>query len=597
MSRVLATLLAGATLLPSSGALAADQLKFGPAPAWVIPAVTPPVPVASDAPIAMLLNDQQISMESGHIVTYSETVMRIQNPQGLAAGNISLSWNPATEIVTIHKLQVRRGDQIIDVLASGQSFTTLRRETNLDAAMLDGTLTANIQPEGLQVGDVIDMATTNEHSDPVLKGHVEGVYAAWNGVPFKSARARLSWPSATQMNTRQSADLPPARTTRSGNATLLELNGKNIQPLIAPKGAPPRFGIGRFGEATDFRSWSQVADLFAPLYRDAAMIAPSGSLRDEVIRIRASATDPKSRAEQALRLVQDRTRYVALLMGQGSFVPAPAEETWKRRFGDCKAKTALLLGLLHELGVESEPVLVNSSVGDVIGDRLPMVQYFDHVLVRAHIGGKTYWLDGTRSGDRSLDQIDVPDFTWGLPLIANAKLLSIIPPPLDVPTRERMVDVDASGGIFAPAKANVHELYREDAAIALNALYSQFTGAQRDELLRRTARSYFDDFAVASSSAQFDEAKRQFDITISGTAKLDWKNEWFLVPTSSISFDPDFDRPAGPFHDAPIEIGYPRFVKDVATLRLPAGIAAMQKLDAAVSETLGRCRISAQRNG
>jgi tetratricopeptide (TPR) repeat protein len=541
-------------------ALAADALKFGPPPAWVVPGTAPAVVSSSEAPIAMLYNDQQISMESGHIVTYSESVMRIQNPQGLAAGNISLAWNPAIETVTVNKLQIRRGDKVIDVLASGQTFTVLRRETNLDAATLDGTLTGNIQPEGLQVGDIIDMAVTNEHSDSVLKGHVEGLYAPWNALPFAAARARLSWPTSTPMNWRQSADLPPARTTRSGSTTLLELTGKNIQPLIAPTGAP--------------------------LYREAAVIAPSGSLRDELNRIRSSTNDLKSRAAQALQLVQDRTGYVALVMGQGSLVPASAETTWTRRFGDCKAKTALLLALLHELGIEAEPVLVNSGVGDLIGDRLPMVQLFNHVLVRAHIGASAYWLDGTRSGDRSLDEIDVPEFTWGLPLIADAKLVSIVPPPLDVPTKERFVDIDASGGIFTPAKTNLHELYRGDAAVALNSLYSQLTAAQRDEALRGTATSYFDDFAVTTSSVQFNEAKRQFDIKISGTAKLDWKNEWFFVPTSSIAFDPDFDRPAGAFHDAPVQIGYPRFVRDIATVRLPAGVAATQKLDAPVSETL-----------
>jgi transglutaminase-like putative cysteine protease len=50
-----------------------------------------------------------------------------------------------------------------------------------------------------------------------------------------------------------------------------------------------------------------------------------------------------ARAEAALALVQDRVRYVALAMGAGGYVPADAAETWSRRYGDCKGKTALLL--------------------------------------------------------------------------------------------------------------------------------------------------------------------------------------------------------------------------------------------------------------
>ena len=118
------------------------------------------------APVALLLEDAQIFFEDGKTKTFSERAFRIQTAEGLAAGNISIQWQPATETVTVHKVHIRRGDKVIDVLANGQTFAVLRRETNLDAAMLDGTLTANIQPEGLQQGDIIDVATTIEHSDP-----------------------------------------------------------------------------------------------------------------------------------------------------------------------------------------------------------------------------------------------------------------------------------------------------------------------------------------------------------------------------------------------------------------------------------------------
>ena len=73
--------------------------------------------------------------------------------------------------------------------------------------------------------------------------------------------------------------------------------------------------------------------------------------------------------------------------------------------------------MLRAFGIEAEPVVVQSSLGDMIADRLPMIELFDHVLVRAHISGKDYWLDGTRTGDTSLDAIEVPNFGWGLPLI------------------------------------------------------------------------------------------------------------------------------------------------------------------------------------
>lgn len=53
----------------------------------------------------------------------------------------------------------------------------------------------------------------------------------------------------------------------------------------------------------------------------------------------------------ALDLVQQQVRYVYVGLGGGTYLPASADETWNRRYGDCKGKTALLLALLGELGI------------------------------------------------------------------------------------------------------------------------------------------------------------------------------------------------------------------------------------------------------
>ena len=579
-------LLVGAAL-HAHPAIAADALKFGAPPAWVIPQTIPEAPAKSqDNPAVILLHDQQAMLEPGKISSYTELAFKIQKPEGLAAGNISLPWNPATDTVTVNKLEIHRGNQVIDVLAGGQTFTTMRRESNLDLAMLDGILTANIQPEGLQQGDVVVLATTTEHVDPVLKGHVEANFAAWASGQITLAHARLGWPSTLDLTVRKNGELPaPQQAVRDGR-NIYELKMRDVEPVIAPKGAPVRYQIGRLGEATDFRSWAEAAQLMMPLYREASAIPATGPLRDEVEKIRKSSADPKTRAEQALQLVQQRTRYVALLMGEGGYVPANAETTWSRRFGDCKAKTALLLGVLRELGIEAEPVLVNAGLGDAIADRLPMIGVFNHVLVRAHIGGKDYWLDGTRTGDSTLENIEVPDFGWGLPLIAGAQLVHMVPAPLDRPSTERHVEVDASSGAYAPASIVITEIYRGDSGVALDTAYSALSAAQRDEALRKEANGFFDGFQLSSSSVQFDKAKRSGTLVIKGTAKLNWRDGWFYVPTSSIAFTPDFERPAGSSNDAPIAVNHPRFAKDVTTIKLPPGFAAQQKVDAPVHDTL-----------
>ena len=74
--------LAGSALC-ARRAVAADALEFGPPPAWVH---QQPVPAGdrTDAPVAILLNDQQTTFDHGTTTTYGEVAFKIENPQGAA---------------------------------------------------------------------------------------------------------------------------------------------------------------------------------------------------------------------------------------------------------------------------------------------------------------------------------------------------------------------------------------------------------------------------------------------------------------------------------------------------------------------------------
>lgn len=574
-------------LFISASAHAADALKFGAPPSWVVSTAVPPDANApAEAPVAVLLNDEQIAFEKGRMTKYSDVALKIQTDQGLAAGNISIPWNPATDTVTIHKLDIRRGDEVIDVLATGQTFTTVRREVNLEAATLDGQLTANIQPEGLRVGDIIHIAMTTEHSDPVLKDHVGAVYADWNAAPIRFARTRLIWPREMSLKVRQSASLAKGKRTVENGRNVLELSMANIEPPVFPKDAPARFvfAAARLGEASNFASWGDVANLLTPAFREAATVSPSGPLRDEIERIRNATSDPVTRTEQALTLVQSRIRYVALVMGSGSYVPAKAEITWSRRYGECKAKAVLLMAILKELGIEAEAILVNSTVGDAIAERLPMLAVFDHVVVRARIAGKSYWLDGTRMGDASLADLSVPSFGWGLPLAEGSELVRIAPEASQVPSFETRLTIDLTGGVYAPGTATVEQVLRGDAATDLGQMLSAATTAQREEFLRSHWKHRYDFLTVKSVSFRRDESKREVQLSASGEAKLDWSGGWFHVPNSSVGAKLDLERPPGPLRDAPISVTFPAYERAHVAIEFPKGFFGKQGVNVAPIE-------------
>jgi tetratricopeptide (TPR) repeat protein/transglutaminase-like putative cysteine protease len=572
---VLRYLLCAALVLAAGAARASEQLQYGPVPAWVTPTPIPPPTAGSGVAMQVLLEDQQSNYGSDGNDYYSESAFQVLSPQALTtAGNILMAWRPDTETLTVHRLQIIRGGKVIDALAGGKTFTVLRRETNLEMSMLDGTLTGNFQLEGLQVGDIVDLSVTTHRLDPVYQGRSEG--GAYVSRPGAIGRVhfRESWPASKPMRWRATDDLGHIEPVHRGGQTELTVDLTNYEAPKPPKDAPLRFARLAALETTQFADWAEVSSLFAPLYAKASALEPKSPLQDEIAKIRAASPHPKTRAEKALRLVQDQVRYLALSMNLGGYVPAAADLTWSRRFGDCKGKTVLLLAILRELGIEAEPALVNTAAGDLLSDQLPTLGSFDHVLVRARIGDKVYWLDGTRLGDRHLDDIRVPDFDWALPVQASgAALEKLVQTPYPEPTYELRLRLDASAGLDAPAPAHGEFLYRGDDAVERHLGLAALNQTDADRSMRELWSRQYPWITPKSVAAVFDEDHRVLSMTMEGSAKMDWTGgariRDFQIDESNLGYNPNFRREPGPHLDAPYRINFPRYQRWLVTVVLP----------------------------
>jgi tetratricopeptide (TPR) repeat protein len=568
-------LLCAACVLIAGAARAADQLQYGPEPSWVVPTPIPKAPPNTDAAAVVLLQDTQNRFGAEQDEYYTETAIKVLSTQALASvGNVGLVWSPDTETMIVHHLRIIRDGKVIDLLAGDKKFTVIRREHNLELSTLDGALTATMQPEDLRVGDIVDLAVTKLRKDPVYQGRSEGGAAMERPGVLGRFRYRALWAASKPMRWAASDDLGKGGLTRTWGQNELVFDLTNVEAPKPPKDAPLRFSRLAQVQFTQFRDWAEVSALMAPLYRKAATLAPESPLRAEIERIKAASPDPKIRAEMALRLVQDQVRYVALLLNLGGYTPAAADLTWSRRFGDCKGKTALLLALLDGLGIEAEPALVNTTAGDQLSVVLPALSVFDHVLVRARIGGKVYWLDGTRLGDRHLDDIPVPAFHWALPVqAAGAVLEKLEPPPRSVPDVEVLVRLDASKGVDAPAPAHLELIYRGDAGIAMHLALSALNQADADRAMRDTWTKSYPWITAASVSSSYDEDRRVLTMVMDGSAKMDWGPagtvRQFQIDESSLGYDASFHREPGPNLDAPYAVGYPAFIRSLVTVVLP----------------------------
>lgn len=578
---------------PSALPPRAERPIVAPPAAWVLPATIPPVAPANVAvAVSVLLLDQQAHLTREGDARYVETAIRIGASQGLEAAPLALAWDPSLETLVIHHYRLLRNGKAIDLLGNGSKLTVVRRETNLELATLDGQLTATLQPEDVRVGDVVDLAYTQTRRDPALMGRSQLGFAVAPGLAIGRMRMRALWPAGKPVQWRATAgDVHPAVHIAGGERELLaDISG--ITTARPPKGAPGRYELVNSVQVADMGSWADVSRLMAPLYVRAAVLGPGSPLKAEAARIAAQSSDPKARVLAALELVQGQVRYLLLSMDDGGYVPAQADLTWSRRFGDCKGKTVMLLALLNELGIEARPALVSTVLGDALDKRLPMAGLFDHVLVQAKIGGRTYWLDGTRPGDRDLDRIRTPQFHWALPVSADgAELVKLVPDPLTGPEVRYTLTLDARKGLDTPAPVTGEISMTGDTALLTSIGFGQLPPAQRDRALRDYWHGACEFITPGTVAMSEDRAAGVVRLTMSGTAKMDWTKQetvrFYEVDGAVLGLKMDIAREPGPDHDAPFAVAFPTWQEWRETITLPASGKGFSLQGEDIDRTIG----------
>lgn len=505
-------------------ALAQDAVPVGAMPAWVTAA--PAVPSRTvDGAFDLRLIDMQTRFDDDGLHYHLHQILKVLSSEGLAAaGNFSVVWQPAISKVRVNQAIVRRDGKVIDVLGDGRGFQVLRREANLENRLqLDGVLTAVLSIPDLRVGDEIETRWTLDTNNPVLNGQWEHRQLLQAGATPARLAMRYSWPAGRQTQYCVGEGLPAPKVVREPglNGFVIDATNYNAPPLTA--GAPGRYAAANTLAISDFRDWGQVVSAMGPIYVRAATLTPNSPVADEAARIAAASPDPMARANAALKLVQGQVRYFARTDGLGAYKPETADAVWAAKVGDCKGKTVLLLALLKQLGIDADAALVSVDGGDGLDKALPMPSWFNHVIVRARIGGKTYWMDGTRIGDRSVESATVPDVRWALPLSAgNGALTPVAATALTEPTEEWRLDLDARGGTDVPAKVSATGIFRGDGAVQLRTALSFMSANDRDTFLRSTWSQRHDWVTIDKVSYSSDDATGTLRLNMTGTGTMDW---------------------------------------------------------------------------
>jgi hypothetical protein len=128
-----------------------------------------------------------------------------------------------------------------------------------------------------------------------------------------------------------------------------------------------------------FSTWQQMGSWYLNLTN--GRFDASQEIKAKVAVLTASAPTQLAKMRAVAEFMQHDIRYVAIELGIGGWQPHPAAEVFSHRYGDCKDKATLMSAMLHEIGVDSDYVVINSERGSVTPEVPAHLGAFDHVVL------------------------------------------------------------------------------------------------------------------------------------------------------------------------------------------------------------------------
>ncbi|HUA88716.1 MAG TPA: DUF3857 domain-containing protein [Steroidobacteraceae bacterium] len=370
--------LAALMLFFAAPALASD------APDWLRAQLAAPIPAHDDEAPAVLLYSETVATftANGKLRRLDRRAYRILRPEGERYG---LVHQPVTAWSRVLDM---RGWSIP---SDGKPYEVKDRDA-VEAAVnvTGGDLVSDVRIRVLKIpaatpGSVVGYEVTTEEQPPMSTD----TWEFQDEVPGREARYMLELPPGWQY---QAVWLnhPEVAPISSGQGrwawTVSDLRALRNEPHMPPRGAlvgqMQVLAIPPGGRPAGIQSWHDIGTWYNGL--TAGRRDPSPEIRHKVAELTAALPEPVARIRAIAAFVQTDVRYVAIELGIGGYQPHPATEVFVHRYGDCKDKVTLMSSMLHEIGIESDYVIVNSERG-AVNASTPASLAFDHVVIAVHL--------------------------------------------------------------------------------------------------------------------------------------------------------------------------------------------------------------------
>jgi transglutaminase-like putative cysteine protease/tetratricopeptide (TPR) repeat protein len=327
----------------------------------------------------------------GTEVSETEAVVRIQSQAGVEEfGQLVFGYSSATEKLEVEYVRVRKPDGRVVVTpeSTAQDFAP---DVLKEAPMYSDYRQRHISVAALQSGDTLEYRTVTRVLTSLATGNFWYEYTFPKDVVVNEARLELDIPKSREVKLKTPTRQPETHDT--GDRRVYTWVVKNIQPERDKENNDEDEETGPDVQLTTFTDWKQVAQWYAKLQGERMTV--DDSVRKKAEELTKGADTSTEKARRLYDYVARNVRYVSISLGVGRYQPHSALDVLQYGYGDCKDKHTLFSALLRAEGIQSYPVLIDSS--RKLDADVPSPAQFDHVITAARLGTGTEltWLDTT----------------------------------------------------------------------------------------------------------------------------------------------------------------------------------------------------------
>ncbi len=350
-------------------------------PDWLRQAGGQPLPAyAADTNAVVLLNERLVSVSgSGEIYETRRMAYKILRPEGRKlAGTVLANFDHQTRITYLKawsitpengEYEVSEKDAIETSALSEQLYSDVRYKVLQIPAAEPGSIVGyEYQQKGRP--SVLQTIWFFQDKLPVHRAHFElDLPPNWKFVthwlnhspvsPLAAGSGRWSW---------EIADIKPIHDDEPDTPAWRTLAGRFGVVFLPPDSS----------RSANEWDWAQVGRWYAGLASTRQDVSSEVEQKTHELLVGTSGT--LERIRRLAAFVQHNIRYVAIEIGIGGFQPHTAQEVYASGYGDCKDKVTLLKAMLHEAGMESYYVLLNTDRNYVTPD-FPTALVFNHVIL------------------------------------------------------------------------------------------------------------------------------------------------------------------------------------------------------------------------